>query len=195
MNRKILSLALLALALVALAVPLLGAPDKDNDKEWERIIREAAEKGELQKMIPTGPVPVIAVTLIFLPGPLTVILLFFYFRWRHQQRMLMIEKGTLDDKPVNFRVHSLLWGMICALAGLAITAIGLVNVGKLNGGIVVFGIGAALLGYHFITSADHHIELGERKSKSNREQLDYYADLAAKDKAAKATRRAARKQD
>jgi hypothetical protein len=100
-----------------------------------------------------SPAAQVMITIIPIVGIVmgTMVILFF-LRWNHQQRMAMIQQGMTPPRLVDLRAFSLLAGFLSAAVGLALTvvqlALGQADGFGLLGGVVPLAVGIGFLGYY-----------------------------------------------
>lgn len=81
-------------------------------------------------------------------------LLFFLFRWWHQQRMALIQAGLYKPWSFDLRAYSFLLGLLLTFIGIVITIVFVAVLGvtlALLGGLLPFAIGLGLLTYYKLT--------------------------------------------
>ena len=103
--------------------------------------------------------PFIAIVAFLIPITAiagTIVFSSLFIKWWHQRKLLMIEKGMIEQSLNKYRLHSLLWGIILFAVGSGIIAQQLIIGRQLKGGIVVLSIGAGLLIFRkIITGKDY----------------------------------------
>ena len=77
--------------------------------------------------------------------------IFFSLLWRHSEKKLQIKTGTYQKEQFNFKVYSLLIGLLLLFVGLVLTVFfALVNgaTHALLGGLIPFALGVSLLVFY-----------------------------------------------
>jgi len=81
----------------------------------------------------------------------TVVL--FYLLWLHRERMLMIEKGSYEPRPIDIDIFSLLVGILLVAVGLTLTIVFIVFSATgyaVLGGLIPLSIGMGFLAFYIL---------------------------------------------
>jgi len=111
----------------------------------------AAANGELaRRMVPGAQIliSVLPMVTIIVLGIVAI----FYFKWEHQKRMLIIEKGGTPP-PKKFNEKLLLIGLLSLFIGIGLTIFFMLQTGVSNallGGIVPLAAGLGIITYIII---------------------------------------------
>ncbi len=77
--------------------------------------------------------------------------IFFYLLWRHSEKKLQIKNGNYKKESFNFKVYSLLIGLLLSFVGLVLTVFFALMSGKsaaLLGGLIPLSLGLSLLVFY-----------------------------------------------
>lgn len=80
------------------------------------------------------------------------IVVVFFLRWRHRERMQLIERG-IEPPAVDLKSFSLFSGLIATGVGFVLSVFFVVKDGptySLLGGLIPFAVGLGLLGYYVL---------------------------------------------
>jgi RsiW-degrading membrane proteinase PrsW (M82 family) len=78
---------------------------------------------------------------------------FFYVLWLHRERMLMIEKGSYEPRPIDIDIFSLLVGILLVAVGLTLTIVFIVFSATgyaVLGGLIPLSIGMGFLAFYIL---------------------------------------------
>lgn len=82
------------------------------------------------------------------------VVVFFYLLWRHREISLQIRTGIYKPSKFNFKIFSLLAGLLLFFLGIVMTVlfwvVSGVNFGLL-GGLIPLALGMGLLGFYILT--------------------------------------------
>ena len=143
-HKKLILTLLLTLFLVAVSSSLMA--DSGSHAHQREFIKKLLSKDVnpfIAIVAMLVPITAIAGTVVF--GTLFV-------KWWHQRRMLMIEKGMVEQSLDKYRLNSLLWGIIALAIGAGVLIQKLIVNRPPKGGVVLLLIGAGLLIFRKIIS-------------------------------------------
>ncbi|MBO8458118.1 MAG: hypothetical protein IAA81_07815 [Spirochaetes bacterium] len=82
------------------------------------------------------------------------VVVFFYLLWRHREISLQIRTGIYKPSKFNFKIFSLLAGLLLFFLGIVMTVLFWVVSGvnfELLGGLIPLALGMGLLGFYILT--------------------------------------------
>lgn len=82
------------------------------------------------------------------------VVVFFYLLWRHREISLQIRTGIYKPSKFNFKIFSLLAGLLLFFLGIVLTVLFWVVSGvnfELLGGLIPLALGMGLLGFYILT--------------------------------------------
>jgi len=100
-----------------------------------------------RRMVPGAQILISILPLVTIAG--LGVLAYFYMKWEHQKRMLIIEKGGMPP-PKRFNEKLLLIGILSVFIGICLTIFFIVQAGwsyELLGGIIPLAAGLGILTY------------------------------------------------